>query len=201
MPSKRKKNTKPLADRLAELAPSGASGPAVHGLLRGEGYSISLRSVGRTLRRLRGTQRVARRVTGPPEATQASTPVQMPSAEEIAEIESATLETLDSWLELAGRQARAAEARGDAASVARFGSLAATIFEARRKAKPKEEQPAGVFVTMESMRDDGQKARDRILNIANRIAALSDSWPTCPTCGHRIAPADLEDQIELMGPQ
>jgi hypothetical protein len=77
--SKRPRNGgKPLAERLAELSPSGRSGRDLHTHLRREGYRVSLASVARGLQRIRGPQRVCSRVPAPAQPPITSTPVAAP---------------------------------------------------------------------------------------------------------------------------
>jgi hypothetical protein len=190
-----RKPRKPLANRLADLAKLGHSGPAAYRQLVAEGYDVSERSVGRKLRDIRGPQRVARRLpaTDPP-ADPAPPPAgALPTEEEIAV---AAPETLEQWAELAGRSARAAESRGDLASVARFGNLATSIAEAMRKARPKEPPPEGVFVTMASMQAEAAKGEGMLEKLATALFDGSEHWPVCPSCKRPIPPADLETRIE-----
>src|SRR5579859_1825061 len=105
---------KSYVKRLTELASTGASGPQIEAKLRAEGFKRSRASVGRDLRKIRGTQRVGRK-SAPALMNDAPG---LPSEEQIAGTDDLT--TLDEWLGVAGRMARAAESRGDLAAVARF---------------------------------------------------------------------------------
>jgi hypothetical protein len=160
MPKPAKNGGKTLADRINELEKLGQSGPDTHRRLTAEGFKVSLRSVGRALRKIRGTQRVARRLAEPSQADPPPPPA-LPLPTE-ADIEAADLKTLESWRDLSARSAQAASARGDLAAVARFGSLATSIFEALRKARPKEAPPEGVFVTSSDMATLAAKGRARL---------------------------------------
>jgi hypothetical protein len=111
----------------------------------------------------------------------------LPTDEQIA---GASLETREEWLAMAGRSARAAEARGDMTAVARFGTLAASLYESIRKATPKQEQPEGYFMTEadQSAADASNEARFDALE--RHLRAERAKWPSCRTCSQPVRPAD-----------
>jgi hypothetical protein len=176
--------TKTLDERIAELEPSGATGPAIHKTLTDERYDVSLSSVGRALRKLRGSQRVGRRVAEPSKEPATPPPLAAPVLGDATDPK-----TLDGLLSVAARALHLAEARGDLAALARFGSLATAIFEAKRKAEPPEEKPEGYFVTLDQMKAAAEQGRERLFTLFDRLAAEAEAtWERCATCGHLIDP-------------
>jgi hypothetical protein len=180
---------KPLADRLAELEPSGEGAPALHERLTAEGYDVGERSVGRMLAKLRGPRKVATRVAEAPPADPPPPPAAPLPTD--AEIEAAGLETREEWLGMAARSARAAEARGDLASVAAFGRLATSILESMRKAEPKDELPPDmVLVSADEMRKLDKKPEQWFEQLHREAFDEAKHWPVCPTCKQSIPPKE-----------
>ena len=152
--------------RVAELArESGETATSIAHRLTAEGFtSASRATIGRALAALRGPQRMGRLAPTPGRAAlPAATPTTLPSDETVAA--SGDLTQLDGWLGIASDMARDARKRGDNALLARAGSLAVTILEARRKAEPPASEADGTWLS----------ANDAALSdsaLASRLAAV-----------------------------
>jgi hypothetical protein len=105
------------------------------------------------------------------------------------EIEAASLETREEWLATAGRAARAAEARGDFTALARFGTLAASLYESIRKAQPPRDERDGVLIKPGELQALAKLAEDRFLQVIHQQHANQKDWPVCPACKQAVEPA------------
>lgn len=92
----------------------------------------------------------------------------MPSESEIEQTDDLT--KLDGWLAVTAAMARDAKSRGDNALLARAGSLAVALLEARRKATPDDASRDGVFVSHGQL-DESQGKLDEL--VAKVVAAVA----------------------------
>lgn len=171
--------------RLAELASQGKSAAQIAALLKAEGAKTSRSSIGRELRKLRGAQRVGRRSAVP------LTPTSSPPAGDDSEpvnVDAVDPKTFDDLLEMAGRALNVAEKKGDLAALARFGNLATSILEAKRKAAPPSSMPDGTFVTGDAMRELAAEGEERFLRLIQGTFKEVNNWPKCRACGQPVEP-------------
>lgn len=164
-----------VEERIKALIRRGGTAASIEKLLKNEGVEgISVRTVGRRIREIRGDMKAERarkkKPTSPAPAARSkrSTPPLPTTPEAIPE--GADLEMIDQWIQMAQRAAREAEVDGNLAGMGQMGRLTTALLEAKRRATPPDAPDPNDRPDMKAL---GEQVEARFMKMIDEIAGAS----------------------------